>query len=105
MEMFFSCLKTRGFRLEETHMSDLEKTKKLIALLALALLWYHRLGEEKEEPIKVKKHGKKVNNLSRYGLDYLRKLISPFNAQLSWFKIAMSLFEQNLSTITLKIIT
>ena len=107
IEMFFSCLKTRGFRLEETHMSDPEKIKKLIALLALAFLWCHRIGEEKnrQEPIKVKKHGRRANNLFRYGLDYLRKLISPFNSQLCWFKIALSLFEQNLSTITLKIIT
>ena len=107
IEMFFSCLKTRGFRLEETHMSDPGKIKKLIALLALAFLWCHRLGEEKdkEEPIKVKKHGRKANNLFRYGLDYLRKLISPFNGQLSWLRVALNLFEQNLSTMTLKIIT
>ena len=107
IEMFFSCLKTRGFRLEETHMSDPGKIKKLIALLALAFLWCHRLGEEKdkEEPIKVKKHGRKANNLFRYGLDYLRKLISPFNGLLSWFRVALNLFEQNLSTMTLKIIT
>lgn len=107
IEMFFSCLKTRGFRLEETHMSDPEKIKKLIALLALAFLWCHKLGEEKdrEEPIKIKKHGRKANNLFRYGLDYIRKLISPFNCQLSWFRMALHLFQQNLSTITLKITT
>ena len=105
--MFFSCLETRGFRREETHMSDPGEIKKLIALLALAFLWCHRLGEEKdkEEPIKVKKHERRANNLFRYGLDYLRKLISPFNRQLTWFKIALSLFERNLSTMTLKITT
>lgn len=39
IETFFSCLKTRGFRLEETHMNQPEKIKKLIALLALAFIW------------------------------------------------------------------
>lgn len=36
IESLFTCLKTRGFRLEETHLTDRERLKKLIALLAIA---------------------------------------------------------------------
>ncbi|MEM7108125.1 MAG: hypothetical protein AAF519_07850 [Bacteroidota bacterium] len=59
----------------------LRKSKKFSALLALAFLWWHRIGEEKnrEQPIRIKKHGKRNNDIFRYGLDYLRKLISPLN--------------------------
>lgn len=107
IEMLFSCLKTRGFRLEESHMKSPEKIKKLIVLLALAFLWCHQTGEEMndKEPIKIKTHGRKANNLFRYGLDYLRKLIAPFNKQIIWFQMAITLFEQRLSSITLKILT
>lgn len=104
IETFFSCLKTRGFRLEETHMNNPEKIKKLVALLSLAFLWCYQMGEElnKIEPVKTKSHGRKANNLFRYGLDYLRSIISPFNKNLVWLKVYLKLFEQSISTITLK---
>ncbi len=107
IEMFFSCLKTQGFRLEETHMNHTDKTKILVALLALAFLWCYQLGEKLDtrQPIKTRSHGRKTNNLFRYGLDYLRRIISPLNQQLAWLKSALKLFEQTLSTMTLKIIS
>ena len=36
IETFFSCLKERGFNFEDTHMIDLQRVKKLMALLAIA---------------------------------------------------------------------
>lgn len=104
IETFFSCLKTRGFRLEETHMNNPEKIKKLVALLALAFLWCHRMGEEldKTEPIKTKAHGRKASNFFRYGLDYLRKILSPLNSEFIWIRFYLKIFEQSISTITLK---
>jgi len=105
IEMFFSCLKTRGFRLEETHMNDPEKLKQLIALISLAFLWCHQSGEQQhlQEPIKTKSHGRKANNLFRYGLDYLRKIISPFVQNTFLFQQAIKLFAIRISTMVLKI--
>lgn len=40
VETLFGCLKSRGFCLEQTHVTDPDRLKKLLALLALAL----RLG-------------------------------------------------------------
>lgn len=39
IETLFSCLKSRGFRLEETHVMHPERLKKLVALLAFAFCW------------------------------------------------------------------
>ena len=108
VEMCFSCLKKRGFRLEETHMSDPEKIKSLIALLALAFMWCYQVGElvDKQEPIKTKKHGRKANNLFRYGLDFIRKVVSPFNGEIkSAFRQLVLMFTDKISSMILKIIT
>lgn len=45
IETLFSCLKSRGFRLEETHLVHPERLKKLMALLAIAFCWAHVIGQ------------------------------------------------------------
>ncbi len=45
IETLFGCLKTRGFCLEATHVTDTERLRKLVALLALAFCWAHLAGE------------------------------------------------------------
>ena len=36
IEILFGCLKTRGFRMEDTHITDLDKIEKLVFVLAIA---------------------------------------------------------------------
>jgi hypothetical protein len=45
IETLFSILKTRGFCLESTHLTDGERLSKLLALLSLALCWVILTGE------------------------------------------------------------
>ena len=77
IETLFGCLKTRGFCLEATHLTDTERLKKLIALLTLAFCWAHRIGEwvVERQPIKIKKHGRKAKSIFRTGLDHLRQIL------------------------------
>ena len=80
IERLFSCLKSRGLRLEETHVTDPERLAKLLALLALAFSWAHLVGEwlAQSEPLrinKLKKHGRKAKSLFRHGLDHLRRIL------------------------------
>lgn len=35
IETLFGCLKSRGFRMEQTHLTDAERLRKLVALFAL----------------------------------------------------------------------
>jgi hypothetical protein len=73
IETLFSCLKGRGFNFEDTHMVDLQRVKKLMALLAIAFCWAHKTGEWRHEvkPIRIKTHRRPAISLFRYGLDYI----------------------------------
>ena len=41
IETLFSCLKGRGFHFEETHLTNLDRIEKLMALLAIGVAWAH----------------------------------------------------------------
>jgi hypothetical protein len=77
IETLFGCLKTRGFCLEETHVTETERLRKLVALLALAFCWAHLAGEwlAHQEPLKIKKHGRKAVSIFRHGFDHLRRIL------------------------------
>src|SRR5215211_3776289 len=45
IETLFGCMKSRGFCLEQTHVTDPERLKKSVAVLALAFCWAHIIGE------------------------------------------------------------
>jgi hypothetical protein len=77
IETLFGCLKSRGFRLEETHVIEPERLKKLIALLALAFCWAHVVGEwlSRQKALKIKKHGRLARSIFRYGLNHLRRIL------------------------------
>lgn len=77
VETLFGCLKTRGFCLEATHVTDPERLRKLLALVALAFCWAHVTGEwlSAQRPLPVKKHGRKAVSIFRHGLDHLRRIL------------------------------
>lgn len=45
VETLFGALKSRGFNLEDTHLTDPRRLAKLMGLLALAFAWTYRTGE------------------------------------------------------------
>ena len=74
IEHLFQCLKGRGFHFEEMHLTHYFRIKKMMALLAIALAWAHKVGEWQHKVIKplvLKKHGRLKKSFFRYGLDYL----------------------------------
>jgi hypothetical protein len=76
IETLFGCLKTRGFRLEDTHLMDKERVSRLLALLSLAFCWALLSGKLvcQSKPLKQKKHGRVEKSVFRVGLDTLRRL-------------------------------
>ena len=78
IETLFGCLKSRGFGLEETHLKDSERLKKLLGLLAIALCWSWLCGKQicQLKPIKIKKHRRRAKSIFRVGLDALEKVFS-----------------------------
>lgn len=73
IETLFSCLKGRGFNLEDTHLTNPDRIKALLAVYAIAFCWSYRIGETRHEkkPIKRKNHGRLAMSLFRVGLDLL----------------------------------
>jgi len=74
IETLFGILKTRGFCLEETHLTEVARVSNLLALLTIAVSWALVAGELESEVTapKTKKHGRLEKSLFRLGFDVLR---------------------------------
>jgi hypothetical protein len=68
IERTFRSLKTAGFNLEDTHITDLNKLEKLFAIVSLSLAICVIAGE-------IKKHGYRAVSLFTYGLNSMFKLL------------------------------
>jgi Transposase DDE domain len=77
IETMFGCLKTRGFRMEDTHITDPDKIEKVLFVLAIAFCWAYRTGDIQDQiqAIEVKTHGRKARSLFREGLNQVRRAI------------------------------
>ncbi len=73
----FKALKTSGFNIEDTHLTDLDRVEKLLALVLVAFIWAYKIGVFLNDicPIKIKKHGRRAKSLFKYGLTYLSKVL------------------------------
>jgi hypothetical protein len=71
IETMFKAMKTSGFNLEDTHLTNLDRLSTLLSVLAIAFVWAYLAGIDKHEnvtPIKVKKHDRKAYSFFKYGL-------------------------------------
>jgi len=80
IECLFQGLKSRGFRLEQTHMTKPERLDTLMSLLAIAFCWAHKVGEwrAKLKPIVLNRYHtshRPQYSYFRYGLDSLREAV------------------------------
>jgi len=92
IETLFGILKSRGFRFEETHLTEGERINKLLALLTLATLWAFKVGEwlHQQAPLKIKKHGRLAKSIFRYGLDFLRSTLFDIQLKMDEFQISLT---------------
>jgi transposase len=44
IECFFKAIKSAGFRIEDTHLKDSQRLKKLLAIVAIAFTWVYIVG-------------------------------------------------------------
>lgn len=94
IETLFGALKSRGFDLESTHLSRPERLEKLLACLALAAVWAHRVGEwvhHTIQPIRLKTHKRRAKSLFRLGLDQLRSILIHRHERASAFEVCLYL--------------
>lgn len=74
IETMFKALKSSGFNMEDTHLTDLNRISKLLSILCIAFIWAYRTGIYRHnflEPIKLKKHGRKAYSFFKYGLIFI----------------------------------
>jgi hypothetical protein len=92
VETLFAALKSRGFDLEKTHLTKPDRIRRLIGLLALAMLWSHLIGEKrakKHGPPPTKSHGRRARSLFRYGLDRLQGILLSLERQQAAFEACL----------------
>ncbi len=95
IETLFSAYKIRGFNLEETHLCENKKIDSMIAILSLAFVWCHTIGEwlNDKKPIKTLKHGRKAKSLFLYGFEYLDEIFSNYDVRTKEINQAIELFD------------
>jgi hypothetical protein len=74
IETMFKGLKSSGFNIECTHLTDLYRISKLLCVLCLAFIWAYLTGIYKHNfiaPIKIKKHGRRAYSFFKYGLIFI----------------------------------
>jgi len=78
IETAFKALKTSGFNIEDTHLTDIDRINKLFALVLIAFVWAYKVGIflDSLRPIKIKKHGRRAQSLFKYGLTHLANVLS-----------------------------
>jgi len=78
IETMFGNLKTKGFALEATHLTDSNKLSTLLALLAFAVALTVKNGVAKAclRAIPIKKHGRRARSLFALGLNTARKIFA-----------------------------
>ena len=85
-------------------MTNPDKLAKLLALLSIAFVWAHKVGEYKDAKIKKivrKKHGRHQNTYFRYGLDMIVNAISNIVLSTKEFRLCLKIFGK--TTLELKI--
>lgn len=78
IETFFQSIKERGFDIEQTHLDQACRLKKLFAFVSLAFALCLTEGIHQHENVKsieIKNHGYKQNSFFRKGLDTFKKAL------------------------------
>lgn len=111
IETFFQSLKGRGFDIESSHLRDIDKFKKLFALVCIAFVICLTIGRcyiSKVQKIRINKKGYPFKSIFRRGLDWMREYIkgknqTTFNQLLEkftrWLNIQLTYNQQLIKII------
>lgn len=77
--MMFKAMKSAGFNIEDTHLTNIERVEKLLLLVMMAFVWCYNIGEFVNlniKPIRILKHGRRAKSIFRYGLDIVTEFLA-----------------------------
>jgi transposase len=78
IETAFRALKSSGFNIEHTHLTDLNRIEKLFSIVMVAFAWAYVVGvfaNNNIKQIKILKHGKRAKSLFKYGLEIIAAIL------------------------------
>ena len=84
----FKAFKTKGFNIEDTHLSDIDRIDKLVAVVSIAFTWAYKAGiymHQHIKPIVIKKHKRKAHSFFKYGLKFITNALLVHLDQLLTF--------------------
>ena len=84
-------MKTSGFNLEDTHLTDIDRIEKLVALITIAFCWAYLVGiylHEHEKPIRILNNGRMAKSFFKYGLTFIALVLlnAGFQSDIDIFK-------------------
>lgn len=77
IECFFKAIKSAGFNIESTHITDQKRLEKLFAVVCIAFVWVYLVGQHQNQvrKIPILKHQRRAFSIFRYGLDELNRVL------------------------------
>jgi len=78
IETAFKALKSSGFNVEDTHLTDLKRIEKLFSVVMVAFAWAYITGvfaNDNIKPIRVLKHGNKAKSFLKHGLEIIATVL------------------------------
>ena len=78
IETTFRALKSSGFNIEDTHLTDLNRIEKLFSIVMIAFAWAYIVGvfaDKNIKPIKILKRGKRAKSLFKHGLEIIATIL------------------------------
>ena len=88
IETMFKAFKTKGFNIEDTHLSDIDRIDKLVAVISITFTWAYKAGiyaHQSIKPIVIKKHKRKAYSFFKYGLKFITNALLVHIEQLNPF--------------------
>jgi hypothetical protein len=91
IETLFQALKGRGFDLESCRLSQQRRLSDWFGFLALGLCWCLKVGRllDSENPLPLKKHGRRAVSVFQRGLRELQVLLAPLAGRPSPQRFAL----------------
>ena len=86
IETAFRAMKTRGFNLEGTHSTDIERIEKLVSLVTIAFCWAYLVGiylHENHKPISRLNNGRMAKSVFKYGLTCIASVLLNTHIQIN----------------------
>lgn len=98
IETMFRVMKTGGFNLEDTHVTDPKRLECLIGIVSMAYALCYHLGKwvAQKEPQKPKNHGYWPKTIVKRGMEELSRAIGLIPIKPSYFKRLMRVLFSNL---------